>query len=253
VQEIPLTADGTVTLAVASLTDVGRKRKNNQDSCGIFPASAPGGGAVLVVADGMGGAAGGEVASALAVETIHARTLSAAGDRPADDLRAAITAANAAIHGRASEDPQLTGMGTTCTVAALRGSELWFGHVGDSRLYVAEGGSLRQLSRDHTVAAERARQGGGGESPRGRNVLTRCLGVKPTVEPDVTDSPLRVEAQTTVILCSDGLSNLVQDDEILFAVSMHLPEGACKRLVQLACERGAPDNVTVIVGRVNRR
>jgi protein phosphatase len=252
VEEIRLTP--TEVLAVASLTDVGNVRKNNEDSKGIFAGSEPSRGHLLIIADGMGGAAAGEVASGIAVETVRTTYFDApTGTRPEEALRFAIEAANASIHRRAVEDPKLGGMGTTCTAVAVVGRGVSFGHVGDTRAYVAANGSLNQLTRDHSLAAEFARSGGDGGAPaRAKNVLTRCLGVKPEVKVDASERAIELPDDAVLVMCTDGLTNLVEDGEILHVVSMHLPDGACKRLVALAKERGGPDNITVIVARLTR-
>ena len=241
-------------LAVATLSDVGCVRKNNEDSKGVFASADPGRGHLFIVADGMGGAAAGEVASGIAVETVRATYFDpGSGARPGDALRRAIEAANASIHRRAVDDPKLGGMGTTCTAVAVVGRQVWFAHVGDTRAYVAANGNLEQLTRDHSLAAELARSGGEGGAPaRAKNVLTRCLGVKPEVKVDVAEQAVALPDDSVLVMCTDGLTNLVEDGEILHVVSMHLPDGACKRLVTLAKERGGPDNITVIVARLTR-
>jgi protein phosphatase len=250
-EEIRLT-DGSGTLVVAAVSDIGNVRKNNEDSFGVFPGERSDRGHLLLVADGMGGAAGGEVASRLAVERVHAGYQGGSGGSAPVALEAAVEDANAAIFRKSGEDPNLGGMGTTCTAVAVVGREIWFGHVGDSRAYLASGGELRQITRDHSLAAEFERQGGGGgAAARVKNVLTRCLGVKPEVKVDVPEGPIAFPEDGCLVLCSDGLTNLVEDGEILHMASMHLPDSAAKRLVQLAKERGAPDNVTVIVARIS--
>ena len=253
-QEIPLTGNAGHRLIVAALSDVGCIRKNNEDSLQVFPSDDPARGTLLVVADGMGGAAAGEVASRLAVETLGREYFAAPADAtPARALLAALESANAAIHSTAASDVQKVGMGTTCTAVAVRGPELWLGHVGDSRAYLQARGELRQVSQDHSLAAELERSGGGpAEIARVKNILTRCLGAEATVKVDVSEAPIALDDGMQIVLCSDGLSNLVEDGEILHQISMHMPEGACRRLVDLARERGAPDNVTVLVARVSR-
>ena len=251
-QEIPLTTEGSVWLAVASLSDVGCVRANNEDSVGVFPGEHPKQGNLLVVADGMGGAAAGEVASKIAVDAVGEEFFRNEGEAPVVALKRALESANAAIHAKACADPQYGGMGTTCTAVVVVGNELWYGHVGDSRAYIADGTRLYQITRDHSLAAEFERVGEGGAPARARNVLTRCLGVRPEVEVDVSERATPMDEGTVVLLCSDGLCNLVDDGEIHQVVSMHRPDGACRRLVQLAKERGAPDNVSLAVGRITR-
>ncbi len=251
-EEIQLT-DGSGRLVVAALSDIGNVRKNNEDSYGVLPGQNAERGHLLMVADGMGGAAGGEVASRLAVERVQACYADPPpGSSAAAALESAVRDANAAIFQKSGDDPGLGGMGTTCTAVAVVGRQIWFGHVGDSRAYLATGGELNQITRDHSLAAEFERQGGsGGAAARVKNVLTRCLGVKPDVKVDTPDAPIAFPEDGCLILCSDGLTNLVEDGEILHVASMHLPDGAAKRLVQLAKERGAPDNVTVIIARIS--
>lgn len=251
-ETFPLASSG-LALTAAGLSDVGCVRKNNEDAMGISSGEGSPLGALLVVADGMGGAAAGEIASNLALETLTARYYGGGGATPPDALLGAIQAANAAIHERATRDAALRGMGTTCTALAVVGEQLWFGHVGDSRAYVVNGGAPSQLTDDHSLAVQLERQGKPAKKSSGaRNVLTRCLGVKPEVEVDVATAPRMLAAGSVLVLCSDGLSDVVEDEEIAHAVSMHLPSGACRKLVDLARERGAPDNVTIQVARVGR-
>jgi protein phosphatase len=253
VQEIPLTTGGSEWLAVSSLSDVGCVRDNNEDSIGVFPHDDPAKGTLLIVADGMGGAAAGEVASRLAVERVREGYFRSDERSPAIALRTALESANASILEKARTDRRLAGMGTTCTAVAVIGRELWFAHIGDSRAYLKAGVSLRQLTSDHSLAAELGRQGGAEDlRSRARNVLTRCLGVRAEVQIDVSEAPTPLPDDAGLIICSDGLCNLVNDGEIHQIVSMHGPDGACRRLVQLAKERGAPDNVSVAVGRITR-
>jgi len=244
--------EGTTVLLVSALSDVGCVRKNNEDNYGVFLADGSTDRSLFIVADGMGGAAAGEVASRLAVDTVRDSFFGGAnGESVPDALRRAMQDANRAIFGKAAEDPALAGMGTTCTTAAIAGNDLWIGHVGDSRAYLALSGTMNQVTRDHSLAAELERRGDArGKSPNAKHVLTRCLGVNEEVAIDVSQDPSALPEGASLVLCSDGLCNLVDPGEILHLVSMHLPEKACRRLVDLAKERGAPDNVTVLVARV---
>jgi protein phosphatase len=166
-------------------------------------------------------------------------------------LERAVQDANSAIFRKSSEDPDLAGMGTTCTAVAVQGRSLWVAHVGDSRAYLVAGGDVSQLTRDHSLAAELERRGDARAGAGGaKHVLTRCLGVGDQVAVDVSGQAVQMPDGGSLVLCSDGLSNLVDPGEILHLVSMHLPEKACRRLVDLAKERGAPDNITVIVARM---
>ncbi|HET9885992.1 MAG TPA: protein phosphatase 2C domain-containing protein, partial [bacterium] len=187
-KEIRMNPEGTTVLLVSALSDVGCVRKNNEDNYGVFLADESTDRSLFIVADGMGGAAAGEVASRLAVETVRDSFFGGAnGESVPDALRRAMQEANHAIYGQASEDPALAGMGTTCTVAAIAGSDLWIGHVGDSRAYLAVDGAMNQITRDHSLAAELERRGDErGKSPNAKHVLTRCLGVSEEVAIDVS-------------------------------------------------------------------
>lgn len=250
--QIRLGAGGGEKLVVASLSDVGCVRSNNEDSERVHPGEDPERGNLLIVADGMGGAAGGEIASRLAVEKV--REVYFAPDTkgtPVEALGSAIDAANSAIYLKSEDDTSLVGMGTTCTAVVIVGRRLFFGHVGDTRVYHVHAGAIEQITQDHSLAAELERQGGSGGAPaRARNVLTRCLGVKEAVRIDLSAEPLALAVGDAVVLCSDGLSNQVAPEEILEAVTTLPPDGACRSLVRLARERGGPDNITVQVGQI---
>jgi protein phosphatase len=146
-------------------------------------------------------------------------------------------------------------MGTTCTVAAIVGLELTLGHVGDSRAYLVYKGTIEQLTQDHTLAGELARVAGsrGVAVPeRSSHVLTRCIGAQPDVQVDVSPKPIHLEDGARLVLCSDGLSNVVEPEEIFELVTADTPSGACDALVELARARGGPDNITVIVAGLKR-
>jgi protein phosphatase len=249
-QQYRLNAEG-MRLEVASASDLGCQRSNNEDSFGVFE-RGPANGVLLVLADGMGGAAAGEVASRMAVETLHGRFFDelAIGNAP-QALRKSMDAANNAIYAKASDNSDFKGMGTTCTAASVIGDMLHIGHVGDSRAYLVADDDIRVLTRDHTLAAELSGIGGREGAPEGaRNVLTRCLGNQSEVQVEVFDQPITLHSGNVVVLCSDGLSNVVAADEIFHTVTENDPETACQRLVSLARERGGPDNITVQVARL---
>ncbi len=249
----PTTVPG-LTLLHASISDIGCRRQKNEDAAGFFTSDDQPGTYVMVVADGVGGNVAGEVASRLAVDAIG-RTFFAGGV-PADlqtAMRASIHAANQAIQQDAAANPLRASMATTCTAAAIRGQELVLGHVGDCRAYLVQNGQIFHLTDDHSMAAEYRRRGETlpPDKQNLANVLTRWLGTEPNVEPDVS-APLSLSEGATLILCSDGLTKMVSDEEILFIASMHLPEAACKRLVDKARAGGGPDNITVQVARLSR-
>jgi protein phosphatase len=245
--------DGRWRLDVAAKTDLGCLRSNNEDSLGLFGWKDGSNGCIVAIADGMGGAAAGEVASDLAIKTLE--TAFFANSSPSsvhEALQHALLEANQAIHNRAAGDHRLGGMGTTCTALAFRSGEMVVGHVGDSKAFLIRAGEIVPLTVDHTLAAELEHMvGPGAVAPEGAsNVLTRCLGTKPDVEIELSPDPLKLEVGQIFVVCSDGLSNMVSAAEIRDLSSRHDPEEACRRMVALARERGGPDNITVQVARV---
>jgi protein phosphatase len=212
------------------------------------------GGRLLIVADGMGGHRGGATASRLAAETVKSQYL---GSQSADIptvLRNALTHANAKIFSEAQSNPDLRGMGTTTSVLAAKDGEGWLAHVGDSRIYLLRDGSIEQLTDDHSLVATMVREGlltsAEAETHPRRNVLQRSMGVAEEVEIDVR-GPFELREGDTFVLCSDGLHGVVKEDEIKEVVAMKMPiEGTADELLRRALSRGAPDNVTVLVARV---
>lgn len=219
---------------------------------GYFPPTDPSGTHVLVIADGVGGSAAGEVASRIAVDVIG--QYFASNGEPVDpiySLQEAMLQANRQVYAQSAQNPLYAGMATTCTCAAIKGETLAIGHVGDCRAFMALGGELIQLTHDHCIENDYAREGMAmpPEMEPMANNLTRWLGQEGDVEAEM--SPLmEFKRNNTLVICSDGLTKTVNPDEILHTVSMHLPESACRKLVDLATERGGPDNITVQVARL---
>ncbi len=253
----------------AGLSDVGRRRKSNEDSFAISNDQT-----LFIVADGMGGHAAGEVASRLAVESIE-RHISGSDPRkeptipasfrspsggeaglppPARRVLNAIRLANQEIVRSVRKDSSMRGMGTTVVIALFQRSRAFIGSVGDSRAYLVRDGALRQLTSDHTLVNEQVRAGALStqEARRhpARNILTRAVGSQEDVEPDLVEQDLR--PGDTLLLCSDGLTTMVEDADILKTVLAHAddPKAACRALIDLANERGGDDNVTVVLARV---
>jgi serine/threonine protein phosphatase PrpC len=230
-------------------TDVGLARSGNEDSyfCGRT---------VFAVADGLGGHQGGEVASAAAVEPLAALDGRELAD-PAEAARAltkAIRAANEAIIDRAAGSPDLWGMGTTVTAAALAGGRLLqLAHVGDSRAYLLREGTLEQLTSDHTVVAELVRRGRLTREQAAihpeRSILTRAVGLDPAIPVDTPD-PLELRPGDQVLLCSDGLTEAVPEDQIAHLLTTPEGDEACRALIDAANAAGGPDNITVVLVRV---
>lgn len=241
------------TLDYCELTDIGRRRANNQDSKAVL---APWGkeqyrrrGWLFVVADGMGAHAAGEMASALAVEHVPLAYEKTAARSPPLALKASIEQANAEIHSRGESAIDMRGMGTTCTALALLPRGVLVGHVGDSRAYRIRGTTIDQLSRDHSLAWEmEAHRPPGADDPIPKNIITRSMGPHPQVAVDL-EGPFPVDAGDVFLLCSDGLSGQVADEEIGLLAGSLPPAEAAAALVGLSLVRGAPDNVTVIVAR----
>jgi len=236
---------------VAVRSDVGTEREHNEDH-GDFLVESPGCG-VIAVADGVSGQPGGGDASEKAVAALLAsfREQGArlgAGKR----LWRAAQAANIAVYEAATVVPELRGMATTLTAVAIERGELTAAHVGDSRLYLVRGGVMTQLTKDHTVAAERVRMKLLAEDKArahpGRSVLTRSLGRELIVAIDRITRPLA--SGDVLVLCSDGLYNVLDDREILELIGERSVDDACRALVDGANERGTYDNLTAAVVRV---
>ena len=231
-----------MTLALgqyAVATDPGRKRRQNEDAFVVRPP-------LFAIADGMGGARAGEIASALAAGALSEAEASGGGEARVKQL---VQEANRRVHERAASDPSTTGMGTTMTVALVEPTgEITFGHVGDSRAYVLRGETLEQLTNDHSLVAELVRRGElsarDAEVHPQRSVITRALGTDPDV--DVDAFTWRPEAGDIYLLCSDGLSDMVAGEaieEILRRYSANLDDAA-KALVKAANRGGGDDNIT---------
>lgn len=240
-------------LRVASLSDVGQARSHQEDAVGAFappdPATLARKGHLFIVADGMGGHLAGEVASQMAVAEVSRAYYADPGDDLAGSLERALQAANQAIflQGQAGAGEQ--GMGTTAALAVVRGREVQVANVGDSRVYLLRGAAVSQITRDHSWVEEQMRVGiltpeQARQHPQ-RNLITRALGKKSTLEPDFFSGDLR--AGDVLVLCSDGLTSYVSDGEILELAGQGPPEQAVKRLVALANQRGGSDNISVIV------
>jgi PPM family protein phosphatase len=240
----------------SGVTDVGVKRSHNQDAFTVQKAPDRDHwervGHLFIVADGMGGHAVGEKASAKAVQEIPLTYVKHVQDGPAAGLRHAFQEANAGINAIGVSNPEFRGLGTTATALAIRAEGAWIAHVGDSRAYRIRGGQIQQLTYDHSYAWEMARRLGIPPEELGdikKNVIVRSLGPDPFVQVDV-EGPYPLEDGDTFILCSDGLSNQVAPEEV-GAVCVALPlEEAARFLIELANLRGGPDNITALLVRV---
>jgi serine/threonine protein phosphatase PrpC len=222
-------------------TDIGRARERNEDS---YLAEEP----LFAVADGMGGHRAGDVASALALETLGAIRDSGSWGRLSDQVREA----NRVVYERSAEDRELEGMGTTLTAVVAEDRSVRLVHVGDSRAYQARDGRIQQLTQDHTVVERLVREGRitaeEAEFHPQQSMLYRALGVEETIPVD--EASIDVEAGDQLLLCSDGLTRMVREDEILAILeSAPDPQTGADRLVEAANRAGGLDNITVLVLR----
>jgi protein phosphatase len=239
-------------LRAAASTDIGLRRKENEDRYALCPQLG-----LYLVADGMGGHSAGQVASELAADTAlqAIQTLEGAAASLAEKLRYAVAAANRAIFGKAQEQPEYAGMGTTLVAFLADQERAALAHVGDSRAYLIRGRRIRQLTDDHSIVGELLRrreisEDAAREHPH-RHVLTRALGVRRSVEPDLVE--LALEPRDVFVLCSDGLTNHVEDHEIAKWVggNEELQE-TCEQLIDLANSRGGEDNSTILLARCEK-
>jgi serine/threonine protein phosphatase PrpC len=263
----------SIRIQVFGKTDLGRTRDHNEDRFLVADLTRRDAslqpqvrehvvgerGSLLVVADGMGGAAAGEVASEMATDTIYARLLEAWGGDPEPSaqrfaywLKDAVEMANTQIHTYAKAHPEVRGMGTTTTAVGVLGDHVFLSQVGDSRAYLVRDGAGHQLTKDQSlmqrlVEAGEITEEEAAHSER-RNIILQALGPDAKVKVDLTHQELR--QGDTLVLCSDGLSGQVRREEIAHIVSATSdPSTACDRLIALANERGGPDNITVVVAR----
>lgn len=233
-------------------TDIGCVRETNQDAVALVqPASGAETkrrGLLAIVADGMGGHKGGAVASALAVETVCQRYFAETDDEPARALELAMREANRVIHAAAQGNPALDGMGTTATALVLVNGEAIYAHVGDSRLYRCVQGRCAQLTEDDSLVEQMVRNGiiTACETHRHpfRSVLLRSLGTSEDLDIRAQRG-VRLHGGETFVLCSDGLHDGVGMKDIAAAVDLPSAEAACRRLIDLACERDGSDNISV--------
>lgn len=242
-------------------TDVGKKREKNEDSLLIDESTG-----LFMVADGMGGHLGGDYASRLAVKTVGETvrrltedpeatiSLNQGFDRgdPGEYLRYALRLASQRIYEEASKNEALRGMGTTAVVLLVRDDKGFIANVGDSRVYLIRKGEIRQLTMDHSLVAEQLRAGiithNELKNHKFKNIITRSVGFQDEVEIDLVVRDL--EVGDNFLLCSDGLSNMIEDSEMLRIVSRNKPRAACQKLIDLANKKGGDDNVTAIVASV---
>ena len=244
-------------LQVHLLSDVGKKRTKNEDYCILCAPEdkrlAHERGILFSVADGMGGVSGGEFASRLALHTIVEHYYTDPEETIPERLLKAINTANQRIFEEAENHPEYHGMGTTVSVVVVDGDYAYIGQVGDSRVYLTrQDQRIWQLTEDHSLVAEQVRSGYLSEEEARnhslKNLITRAVGTREAIKVDLFS--FRIEQGDSLLVCSDGLSNMVNDEEIADAMCLPKLQGAARRLVGQALEAGGPDNITVSAMRV---
>lgn len=238
-----------VNLEAAGLTDVGQVRTSNEDAFGYCVEEG-----VFALCDGMGGAAAGEVASRIAVDTLINQLCAAdSHENRRKVLEEAIAAANQIVHARAEKEAALHGMGTTLVAVAIGGDRALVGHVGDSRCYLYRRGELSRLTHDHSLVDEQVRLGQltqdeADHSPL-RNVITRAIGTQTSVSADIAE--LALEPDDILLLCSDGLTKELSDDRIAAMLGDDGDlDSLCGRLIEAAKAAGGHDNVTAVLTKI---
>jgi len=265
--------NGSVRVSVFGKTDLGRTREHNEDTFLVADLSTGNAslqpevrnheigprGSLFMVADGMGGAAAGELASAMAADLIHrhmatawASDGTATASRFAFRMKEAVELANGRIYAYAREHAEVRGMGTTVTAAGIFGSDLYLAQIGDSRAYLVRGNEAIQLTKDQSLMQRLVDAGelteDEAEQSERRNIILQALGPDPRVKVDLTHQSVR--RGDTLILCSDGLSGLVRREEFASLAQQHGdPQSVCAALIDLANARGGPDNITVVTAR----
>jgi len=246
--------------SAAGKTHQGMVRVGNEDSIAVNEKLG-----LVIVADGMGGHAAGETASRLATEAISDDLRKAhqpikeyddAYSETTNRLNAAIMRANSTVYEAAQSSPELAGMGTTVAAAWLQGNQLSYAHIGDSRIYLIRSGNIEQLTEDHSLVQEQRRSDPDALDaipyPGMKNILTRAVGLDTNVRADLGE--LTILEGDMFLLCSDGLHNMISDDEIL-KILLHAGnvQAACEILIDAANDRGGKDNISAIVGYIRRK
>jgi serine/threonine protein phosphatase PrpC len=244
---------------LASLSDIGCQRENNEDQYAYWEPAADEEfarkGRLAIVADGMGGHEGGQEASRIAVETI----MEVFADTPDGDVQSLLALGFQIAHERILEyatlHPKLHGMGTTATAIAFRGNQLYYAHVGDSRLYLVRGTNISRLTHDHSYVGRLVQNGvisaEEAEIHPQRHILTAALGAGAELWPETSQHAIKLQNGDVLILCTDGLWSLLSENEIHNVVSGSEPREACRALIKMTKDRGGPDNITVQVLRLN--
>ncbi|MCZ6689478.1 MAG: protein phosphatase 2C domain-containing protein [Planctomycetota bacterium] len=247
------------SVTVGHSTHTGRVREANQDAVVFYEPDEQDLletiGRLIVIADGVGGHPGGDKAAQTAVSRIQECYAESDGTDPPESLRAAFVDANRTIHEMGLREKSLLGMGTTCTALVVRGKEAFLAHVGDSRAYFMRDGTIRQLTKDHSAAwalleAGKITKEEYERHPKSR-VIRRSLGYLARVKVDLSRRALAILPGDILLLCSDGLTGVVPDPEILSMATKYPPQEACEKLVARANMKGGPDNISVAIAQIN--
>jgi len=247
-------------ITIGSATDIGCVKEENQDYHTWIPqgrAQAGRDGALLILADGMGGHADGAEASKLAANTLLDIYLRHKSDPVVDTLQRGFAQANRIIFEKSAAMLTAKGMGTTLVAACLKGAKMEFAHVGDSRGYLINSAGITQFTEDHSYVASLVKAGvitpEEAEDHPESHVLTRAIGLQESVSVDTSEKPLAIKKGDYVLLCCDGLWGVVPDEEILTCVrQVGKPAAISEALVQQAIDGGGPDNITVLTARINK-
>jgi protein phosphatase len=242
-------------ISVGFETHQGMKRQENQDYAAYRPLKNTPfsrNGILMVIADGMGGYAGGSIASKMAVDTLIAEFYPKRQSDIINLLKQSFQKANNLILNHSRKDPNLKGMGTTLTTAVIQDDQLFFAHVGDSRGYIVSETDIVQLTEDHTYVADLLKQGlispNEAQNHPYDNIITRAIGVSNNLIVDHSLTSYKIKSKQAVVLCSDGLYKCISDDEIYNTIQRYPdPSAACRKLVFRANQEGGPDNITVMI------
>lgn len=247
-------------VTIGSATDVGMKRKENQDYHAYFP---PEEGAVnqkgllIALADGMGGHAGGRTASKTAVDVLMHEYYKSTSESIPDALAQAFRMANEKVLAKSQSDPDCEGMGSTLTAVVLKKNRMYHAHVGDSRGYLIEDNQLTQFTEDHSYVASLLRAGAitpeQAATHPDSNIITRAIGIKEELEIDLSGHHTPIQEGQYILLCCDGLWGLVPEADILDTIHRYGdPDTICQQLVEKANQNGGHDNITVVIARIDK-
>ena len=247
-------------ITIAAKTHPGMKRGENQDHFGFFmpeDGHIPEKGILAAVADGMGGHFGGATASRMAINVLISEFYRTGAKSIPESLNAAFQKANMAIYDKGQSNSELKGMGTTLSAAVFKDDKFFWAHVGDSRGYIIHKNQTRQFTNDHSYVAELLMAGvitrSEASTHSKKNVITRAVGVSPILKVDISSKHGRLKMGQYVLLCSDGLSKVVSDEQVVRTINrLRSPAAVCDNLISAANRLGGPDNITVVVIRKNR-